>query len=595
MTARGEIKSEKLLVGEIFANMWFRIPEYQRPYVWETDQVSELLEDLKFAMTEKPDFKYFLGSFVFQSKAVSRNGQEFKENDLLDGQQRMTNIVLLFAVIRDLVKVVAAKETKNVKKAKEAKDAIMVCQKFIYQDAIQILKIPEQMRLDFATKPNTQKFIGRYITTEGGTDLKELSELVKEEDISIRNLANAVIVIRNFFRENPDTEPVTFLDFLLNKVLMIYVSTEDLDDAFRLFTILNNRGVPLRNSDILKSLNLGASSPLDDKGKYAKMWEEAESELGDDFERFLNHVRTVLLKDKPRSSLLKEFEEKIYKPELKHIHKGKETFELIERYFNYYCTLFDGQNRDKVGEKDDFDNLVKVMRTGLPATDWVPPLLCYFDKFQYEMILDFLERLDNKFSADWIGQYSPTYRIEKMNEVIATIEKAESSNDVFDSECFNFDEESFIRKINGPVYGKGFARYMLLKLDYLFNDSHLSMNFNTLSVEHILPQKPTENSNWIKKDSPVDEHKGFTEDERKELTDKLGNLILITRHKNSELGRLDYEEKKERYFKKNINTLPNSLRVLNNYTSWTPENLKDNHKNVLAKINEHYGIRTKIA
>jgi uncharacterized protein with ParB-like and HNH nuclease domain len=65
MTTRGEIKSEKLLVQEIFA-MWFRIPEYQRPYVWETDQVRELLEDLNFAMTEKPEFNYFLGSFVFQ-------------------------------------------------------------------------------------------------------------------------------------------------------------------------------------------------------------------------------------------------------------------------------------------------------------------------------------------------------------------------------------------------------------------------------------------------------------------------------------------------------------------------------------------------
>jgi uncharacterized protein with ParB-like and HNH nuclease domain len=60
------------------------------------------------------------------------------------------------------------------------------------------------------------------------------------------------------------------------------VATQDLDDAFRLFTILNDRGVPLRNSDILKSLNLGALEKDSDKTKYAKLWEEAESELGDE-------------------------------------------------------------------------------------------------------------------------------------------------------------------------------------------------------------------------------------------------------------------------------------------------------------------------
>lgn len=590
MTTRGEIKSEKLLIKEIFS-MWFSIPDYQRPYVWETDHVSELLEDLEFAMTEKREFYYFLGSFVFQSKAVSRNGQYVKENDLLDGQQRMTTILLLFAVIRDLVKedltkVIETESGKDDKNVKNLRDAITVCQNFIYQEAKPIMRIPEQTRLDFALKPDTQKFIGDYITKEGGTSLKELSKLMKEDDISIRNLATAVNVIRNFFRDNPEIKPVEFLDFLINNVLMIYVSTEDLDDAFRLFTILNDRGVPLRNSDILKAMNLGAISPLE-RGKYATMWDEAERELGDDFERFLNHVRTILLKDKSRSSLLKEFEEKIYKPELKHsdkvVRKGKETFELIGQYFNYYCTLIDGKNYDEAGKSYCFDNLVKVMRMGLPATDWMPPLLSYFEKFQYVGILDFLKRLDNKFSADWIGQYPPTYRIEKMNKVIIEIEKANSVDDVFGSSCFDIDAESFTRVINGPVYGKSFARYLLLKLDYIYGGKQIPMNAQKLSVEHILPQNPAEDSSWMK---------DFSTEERAEWTHKIGNLVLITGHKDSELGRLDYNKKREKHFEKNINTCPNSLRVLRSYGRWTPKELADNHRTVLNRIYKYYGIRT---
>ena len=76
---------------------------------------------------------------------------------------------------------------------------------------------------------------------------------------------------------------------------MIYVATENLDDAFRLFTILNDRGMPLRNSDILKATNLGVLTNSAEKEHYAKMWEKAEGDLGDDFDRFLSHKRTIML------------------------------------------------------------------------------------------------------------------------------------------------------------------------------------------------------------------------------------------------------------------------------------------------------------
>ncbi len=91
---------------------------------------------------------------------------------------------------------------------------------------------------------------------------------------------------------------------------MIYVSTEQLSDAIRLFNVLNNRGIPLRNSDILKSLNLDVVISEKDKAKYALLWEEAENALGDEFDRFLGHIRTMLVKEKARTGLLQEFEEK---------------------------------------------------------------------------------------------------------------------------------------------------------------------------------------------------------------------------------------------------------------------------------------------
>jgi len=128
MPSKGEIGSEKILIKDVF-KMWFRIPEYQRPYVWGYEEINELLDDLTFAQQEKPDSEYFLGSFVFQSKPPAPAlGRKFPENDLLDGQQRMTPLLPLMAVIRDLT------DSPGIKKK---------CQEYTYQEADLIENIPE--------------------------------------------------------------------------------------------------------------------------------------------------------------------------------------------------------------------------------------------------------------------------------------------------------------------------------------------------------------------------------------------------------------------------------------------------------------------
>ena len=167
-----------------------------------------------------------------------------------------------------------------------------------------------------------------------------------------------------------------------------------------------------------------------------------------------------------------------------------------------------------------------------------------------------------------------------MNKVIKVIDDAESVDAVFSSDCFDCDSDSLVRVISGPVYGRSFARYILLKLDFLFTDPGQRMQFETLSVEHVLPQNPAQDSQWVK---------DFTPQEQSEWTDKLGNLVLITRRKNSSQGRLDYSVKKERYFEKWINTCPNSLRVLRN-EKWTLTELKANHEIVLRKLWDHYSV-----
>lgn len=577
MSTKGKIESKKMLVKEIFRNMWFNIPLYQRPYVWKSEHVSKLLEDLKFAMIENPenpknpgnlDFEYFFGSFVFQSKAAgSETGQPYLVNDLLDGQQRMATLLMLFAVIRDLVSDV---DTKR------------LCQSFIFQKEDRHLQIPEQTRIAYVTHPKVPEFIEKYIKTDTGTiNENKLKDEMRKPNVSVKGMANAVLEMHKFFRDNPDTDPEKFLDFLLNNVLFISVSTEDWEDAFRLFRVLNDSGIQLQSSDLLKATNLAELKTSDERIKYAEMWEDAEDELGHDgFERFLNHVRTILVKDKARHELITEFEENIYPEKLQ---KGQETFDLIKRYLNIYRTLLDDKTTFHWYHSYEFGNLMKVMRNGLTGSDWMSPLLRYVERFEYIRILEFLKLLDIKYSADWIGRRSPTERIMAMVEIIKVIDAANNVEDVLGSDCFNIDKDkdSFIREIEDPVYGKNFARYLLLKLDYFYADHYEPMHVEKLSVEHILPQNPAKKSNWMN---------DFSEEQRAGWTHKIGNLVLMTGSKDAILGRLDYPEKVEKYFKDRITARQHALHVFHNYKKWTPEELKKNHDNVLAMVYENYGI-----
>jgi uncharacterized protein with ParB-like and HNH nuclease domain len=565
---KDEIKSEKILVQKVFSDMWFQIPEYQRPYVWGSDQVSELLEDIYYAMLNNPDSEYFLGSFVFQSKEQKSDNVKFTENDLLDGQQRIITMLLIFFVLKA--------RTKD-------KDTLVACEKCISQSENKVLEIPERLRIVFKARKPAQDFIEDLLRDKDlSKNDEKISRYKEERDVSVKNMAKAIGFINKFFDEKEnEIKTEDYSKFLLNKVMMIYVSTEDLHDAFKLFTILNDRGMPLRNSDILKSVNLGAlRTDEEEKKKYTKMWEKAEGELEDNFDRFLNHLRTILVKEKARSDLLKEYEDNIYGKTPPLLEKGKKTFDFIEDHLKNYQQIT-VENNYNITNDYRFYNLIKIMLVSLPSTDWIPPLLHYYEEFKGKKIFEFLTLLDKKFSADLIVQLTPTARIEAMNRILKEIDKLSDPEDVLKSQTLTFDGDELFKIFDGKIYGRRFAKYVLLKLDYLFSDHSHKMNYETISIEHILPQSPKRNSQWVK---------DFSEQQREDLADKLGNLVLISKRKNSSLGNKDYEEKKEIYFKDRISIFLNSLRVIQHFDKWDVESLEENQEICLEKLKSHYGI-----
>lgn len=316
-----------------------------------------------------------------------------------------------------------------------------------------------------------------------------------------------------------------------------------------------------------------------------------ESYFGDDFDKFLSHVRTILVKKKAMVNLLKEFDDNVYSSRVYNrttkeyeqrqplLKRGKETFAYIDEFFKIYSELFD-HNHFEVNGDFDIYNYIHLMDCGLGTDYWVAPVMDYYKRYHTKNLREFLKALDRKISADWIISLSPTTRIENVNAVLQEIEKGNGPDELLKSPTLAIDTNEFLRIIQGDIYGKRFARYLMLKLDLLYLGNTTQFNPpSTISIEHILPQNPGANSQW---------RKDFTDEERAEWTDKIGNLALISCRKNTSQGNLDFKIKMKRYFEKNVEVFPSSIRIYNTYHQWTMAELAENHAAVIEKLKQAY-------
>ncbi len=549
-----KIESDKIILSKLFKDFWFLIPEYQRPYVWTPDNVNDLLEDLWFTYENNPEDEYFIGSLVLKKITES----SFDEYEVLDGQQRLTTFAILFIILKNITTDSLLKETLAEK---------------LFQRENPYDNIPERSRIVYGIRGDSDKFLKEFI--QNG------NKKLNSKDISVKNMIRAIETIEKFFENKHNIEE--FAKFLLNKVVFIYVATENREDAFRLFTILNNRGIPLTNADVLKAINIGEIEKSGNKKlaeDYARKWEDIQNELGEDFDRFLGFIRTILVKEKARKSLLEEFEEKIYKTGK--LAKGKETIDLLDRYYAIYTKVVDFSPADNPlsgkspQENNEYKNLITIMKTALPSTDWIPPLLHFYNKFGDEFLLTFLKKLEFKFSSDWILYFTPTQRIENMNRILKKIDNAASPDEVInDQGIFEVNINDLKNALSGDVYGKRFTKYVLLKYEYLSQDnSQFVGSYSLISVEHILPQNPPMDSKW---------REWFTEEEIEEYKHKLGNLVLLNRRKNSSLSNLDFDKKKERYFKGSISTFP-SINYVMQKQEWKKEDIEKRTSDMIEKL-----------
>jgi len=550
-----QITGEKISLKKLFSDeFFFSIPEYQRPYSWKREHCEQLFDDIDESNREN---EYFLGTIILQEIESIGSGKKY---DIIDGQQRITTLQILLACLRDRV---------------QNSDYKISTQSKIYQRQNLADGIPEKVRLEVKEK----KFFKRYIQSENGTSKNEI-DVVNTQNDSQLNLLNAIKIFKDKLLELSQHQINSLIEHISQRCVVMYVSTQNFDDAFRLFTIINDRGLQLRRIDILKANNLepGVITNTEDRVWFAKIWEDMENDLGsNNFEKLISFIRTIEIKEKAKDDILKEYNKLIF--EKNKILRGKDFIEYLSEYKDIYQTII--LDKD-IYQKDDeykinsisYINLLNIMDYFLPSNDWIPPILYFYRRFGKQNLLDFVRKLENKFVADWILGATATKRVVNMNAILRKIEGCSNIDELLGSEVLGFNKDDYKDRILQDIYEKDYIKYILLKLEYIESEQNVERRYGTLSVEHVLPQRPNLNSNWVK---------DFNDEERILWTNKLSNLVLLSKRKNSSASNLDFTVKKDKYIKGRITDLARSQKVLS-YSEWTPTVLEIRQKEIIEQL-----------
>jgi hypothetical protein len=135
----------------------------------------------------------------------------------------------------------------------------------------------------------------------------------------------------------PPADLIALWQFLANDCSLVVISTPDLEAAYRIFSVLNNRGLDLAPIDIIKAQVLGLirTTAGDIKSRaYAKEWSRIESSLGRDaFGDLFGHIRSIYAKKKQKYILVKEFED--------HVTEYKTPIDLVDKVIKPYAEVWD--------------------------------------------------------------------------------------------------------------------------------------------------------------------------------------------------------------------------------------------------------------
>lgn len=547
-------------LSEIFSNYFaFSIPPYQRPYSWTIEQASELLTDiLSFLGNDSCPIAevnpYFLGSIVL----IKSEGNDAKstEADVVDGQQRLTTLTILLSALRKLDK-----------SGLEIED-------YLFQAPRRAQGLPARYRLKL--RPKDEKFFCDHIQKESGIDsllqlnTTQLSDSRQRIQENARYFLDTLLPLGEAKRER-------LVSYLVTRCFLVVVSTPDLDSAYRIFSVLNARGLNLSLTDLLKSEIIGAI-PEQKQDSYTHIWESEEEDLGREaFQELFSHIRMIHRKTKLRESALSEFRKYI----LPDIQPPERFIDEVLKPNSDALETIKKANYQGGDETETVNNCLEWLNR-IDNFDWVPSAILYISKhknYSPELLKRFCADLERLAAGLMILRENINSRINRYAELLTSIEK---DNDLYaDGSPLQLTPEEttkILDILNGDLYlMTRIRKYVLLRLDSALTEGTATYKYPIITIEHVLPQNPSKDSQWMQ---------WFNNQAHSQYVHKIGNLALLSRKKNSQAQNYEFEKKKTGYFSSSaggINSFVLTTQVLQQ-TQWTPEVIRQRQQESIEEL-----------
>jgi len=511
----------ELLSGPYLLN----IPIYQRPYSWGREQAEQLLDDVIEASglgsNGVADASYFLGTVLLMDghgKETAKLSPKMsaREFDVIDGQQRLVTLMTMFAVLRDL-------ETEPRKPISKRVQGMLLA-----QQGARFFRT-ERYRLHLASRERS--IFEDYILQPGGV---LLNANVLSPSMSETTLLEVRDVYRTMLADLGPNARRMLSDFIADHCYVVIVVGHDIDKAHQMFVVLNERGKKLQRNDILKA-DILSRMTAGDAAWAAKMWDDMNLALGDGFEPFFAHLRAIY--GYGRLHIVSGVRTVIREA------GGSEPFfkDVFLPLAKAYTLIRSGGEGVLPGQ---MPRILSYLNR-LSDADWAPAAILALKDWQRnpDRAAFLLAEIDRLAYLTRLLCAGSGKRVRRFADLVKAIRSGEPIDETHPALQLTRDE---VRSI--AFHLKDFhkrnpraCRFLLLRLGDELGGPAPAVDADLYTIEHVLPQRPSASSIW---------RQWFPNaEERSQLVDSLGNLVLITQQENDKARNASWETKKEIYAK----------------------------------------------
>ena len=553
------------LTGAGMKGKTYVIPNYQRPYKWERDQCETLWNDLTNFYEEKklnPDseHEYFLGSIV----TCTDEADPKRKIDVIDGQQRLTTLFLMLRAFYT--------KLETLRNANPTDDEIAGLMRTLEPC---IWKVNE---MTMKVTDRTDIHIHSLVATDKDNDT--FDHIIATGEIPISNQSNYAKNYAFFLDKYIEYINKHIMDWkmlcltVIKKCIMLPIECNDLESALTIFGTLNNRGLPLADSDIFKAELYKRQPSQADKQNFANEWKDLDETASngglkiDDIFRYYTHIIRGYNDNKSKEIGLRNF----YKGEGGKFKAFDEPdfFSNLKDLADFWEDLNITNDRFKESRSNYCNTEAKKWLQCLNCFTndyWKYPTSVYFHhhkaKFSKEHFANFLKRMMANLFVRFIE--SPTVNAIKDPVFAACIEIAKTGDANFSYPI----PENFSDTLN-RVSTWRIARTLILLNSYLFNPEQRLIP-ESFQIEHILPQK-WQNTNY----------NGWTIEDAKTHLEMFGNKVAFEWKLNIWAGNGYFGKKKLYYDQSSI--LEAKELAFHDGNDWTKEDIDKRNTEVLDRI-----------